>query len=210
LRWLSPSDMSPPVHCGSAFGHGELCGVGQDLCLNGTLSQDRERTMELFDAVERRASVRSFNAVVIPEQDLMKILDAGRRAPSGSNHQPYEFILIREQQTIEALGRVQSCIASASAAIAIICDPAASRWWIEDAAAAAENMLLAIEALGYASVWVEGTLLREEDFAKELLGVPDDRRFLILLPIGKPVQPAAQATKRPLQEMLWRERYGQR
>jgi len=166
--------------------------------------------MEFFEAVEKRASVRSFTPVEIPEGDLMKILDAGRRAPSGSNHQPFEFVLIQDRETIEALGRVQSCIASASAAIAIICDPAASRWWVEDAAAAAENMLLAVAALGYDALWVQGTLLREEEFAKELLGVPDDKRFLILLPIGKASQPAAQAPKRPLGDMLWRERYGKR
>ena len=48
--------------------------------------------MELFEAIERRASVRQLRAVHLPEGDLERILDAGRRAPSGMNLQPYELI----------------------------------------------------------------------------------------------------------------------
>ncbi len=100
--------------------------------------------MDLFEAIEKRASVRAFVPVEVPEGDLLKIADAGRRAPSGGNRQPLQFIIVREPETLKALARVQACFATASAAIGIIADPAVSRWWLEDAAAAAENMLLAI------------------------------------------------------------------
>jgi nitroreductase len=50
--------------------------------------------MDLFEAIERRASIRSFDPVEILESDVLKILDAGRRAASGMNQQPLEFILI--------------------------------------------------------------------------------------------------------------------
>jgi nitroreductase len=71
-------------------------------------------------------------------------------------------------------------------------------------------MLLAIQALGYASVWVEGTLLKQEDQAKRLLGIPAQKRLIILLPVGKAPQKTPQADKKPLQEVLWREAYGKR
>jgi len=164
--------------------------------------------MDLFEAIEKRASVRAYVAVKVPDEHLLKIADAGRRAPSGGNRQPLQFILIRQPETLKALERVQPCFATASAAIGIVADPAVSRWWLEDAAAAAENMLLAIRALGYASVWVEGTLLKEEEFAKKLLAVPATKRFIVLLPIGKAPQDTPQADRKPLEEMLWRERYG--
>ena len=166
--------------------------------------------MDLFEAIETRASVRAYDPVEIPEQDLMKILDAGRHAPSGGNRQPLQYVLVRDPKTLKALERVQNSLATASAAVGIIADPAVSRWWLEDAAAAAENMLLAIHALGYASVWVEGTLLKEEEFARTLLGVPKEKRFVILLPIGKAPQKTPQADKKPLKEILWRERYGKK
>ncbi len=166
--------------------------------------------MELFEAIAKRASVRAYKEAAVTEADLLKIVDAARRAPSGGNRQPLQFILIQDAQTLRALERVQACFATASAAVGILADPAASRWWLEDAAAAAENMLLAITALGYASVWVEGTLLKEEAFAKELLGVPASKRLVILLPVGKAPQDTPQADKKALEELLWRERYGKK
>jgi len=166
--------------------------------------------MELFEAIAKRASVRAYKEAAVTEADLLKIVDAGRRAPSGGNRQPLQFILIQDAATLRALERVQACFATASAAVGILGDPAASRWWLEDAAAAAENMLLAITALGYASVWVEGTLLKEEAFAKELLGVPAQKRLVILLPVGKPPQDTPQADKKALEDVLWREKYGKK
>jgi nitroreductase len=166
--------------------------------------------MELFEAIAKRASVRAYKEAAVTEADLLKIVDAGRRAPSGGNRQPLQFILIQDAATLRALERVQACFATASAAVGILADPAASRWWLEDAAAAAQNMLLAITALGYASVWVEGTLLKEEAFAKELLGVPAQKRLVIVLPVGKAPQDTPQADKKALEDVLWRERYGKK
>jgi nitroreductase len=166
--------------------------------------------MDLFEAIAKRASVRVYAPVDVPEEHLLKIADAGRRAPSGGNRQPLQFILIRNKETLKALDRVQPCFATAGAAIGIVADPAVSRWWLEDAAAAAENMLLAATALGYASAWVEGTLLKEEDYAKKLLGVPAEKRFVILIPVGKAPQETPQADRKPLEEYVWRERYGKK
>ena len=166
--------------------------------------------MDLFEAIDKRASVRGYVPVEIPEEDLLKIADAGRRAPSGGNRQPVQFILIRQKDTLKALEKVQACFATASAAIGIVADPAVSRWWLEDASAAAENMLMAIQALGYASVWVEGTLLKQEDFAKKLLGIPPEKKFVILLPVGKAPQDTPQADRKPLQDIIWREHYGKK
>ena len=164
--------------------------------------------MDLFDAIRARASVRSLEPVTVPDEELEQILDAGRRAPSGMNVQPLQYIVIRERATLERLGKVQGFIADASVAIAIVADPGQSKFWLEDASAAAENMLLAIAALGYGSTWVEGTLLRREDWAKELLGVPDHLRLIIMLPIGRPASTPAQAPKKPLEELVHHERFG--
>ena len=110
------------------------------------------------------------------------------------NAQPLEFLVVRDAATIQHLAKVQGFIAQASAIVFIVADPKASTYWLEDASAAAENMLLAIAALGYASTWVEGTLLRREDWAKELLGVPAACSALAGdAPAGPAPRPAAQA-----------------
>lgn len=164
--------------------------------------------MDVFDAIRVRASVRSLEPIEIPDDHLEQILEAARRAPSGMNIQPLQYIVVRDRETIERLGKVQGFIGDAGALIAVVADPAASKFWLEDASAAAENMLLAIAALGYGSTWVQGTLSRREDWAKELLGIPDHLRFIILLPIGKPAGATAQAAKKPLRDLVFVERYG--
>ena len=166
--------------------------------------------MDLFEAIRTRVSIRDLQPVEVPDDHLEAILDSGRRAPSGMNIQPLHYIVIRERTTIDRLARVQGFIGGASVVVAIAADPGASRFWLEDASAAAENMLLAIAALGYGSTWVEGTLLRREDWAKRLLGLPDHLRLIIMLPIGKPTSPPSQAPKKPLSETVHYERFGNR
>ena len=164
--------------------------------------------MDFFEVVERRASVRAFEPVEITDEELLRIVDAGRRAPSGRNRQPCQFVLITDHAIIERLSAVQACIGQASAAIAVLVDDQLTEYWKEDAAAAIENMLLAIAALGYASVWVEGYVLRNEAMVKETLGVPENLRAIAVLPIGKPAAEAKQAAKKPLEDILHRNSFG--
>lgn len=167
--------------------------------------------MDFREVIEKRHSVRAFKPSAIDEATLLRILHAGRIAPSGCNVQNREFILIRDRETLEKLHeKIQADFKNAAAAIAIVMDTGGTRYgsyWIEDAAAAALSMLLAIVNEGYDSVWVEGTLLQHEAWAKRLLGVPDEKRLYILLPIGKAASKGKQPHKTPLEEMLYYERY---
>ena len=165
--------------------------------------------MEIFEAIRKRASVRTFAPCEIGERELEQIVDAGRRAPSGYNRQPREFVIVRDAAILKRLAKIQDCIGEASAAVAVVMDEQGSDYWKEDAAAAIENMLLATVALGYASLWVEGYVLRHEDYGKDVLGVPKDRRLLAILPIGKPAEEPRQADKKPLADVAHRDRYGQ-
>ena len=164
--------------------------------------------MDFFKAVRSRASVRSFEKCEVPEEDLRSIVDAGRRAPSGLNRQPWEFIIIRDEATLQQLGRIQGCIAGAAAAIAVVADDSTTDWWREDCAAAIENMLLAARALDYHSLWVQGYVMRNEQFGKKLLNVPDELRLVAVLPVGKAAGKASQASKKPLDELVHYDSYG--
>jgi nitroreductase len=166
--------------------------------------------MDVFEAIEKRRSVRSLVQTEIPMSDIEKIVDAGRRAPSGNNAQPREFIIITNSQTIEKLAIAQGFIREASVVIAIVADESASRYWLEDVSASTENMLLAATALGYASCWVEGTLLRVENEAKAILGVPKDKRLIVAIPLGKSAREGSQANKKPMNEIVHYEKYGQK
>jgi len=164
--------------------------------------------MDLFQAVRKRASVRSFAPGEVPRDHIMEILDAARRAPSGYNYQPCEFIVVTDRDILAQLGRIQDCIAEAPLAIAVVVEPC--KYWKEDSAAAIENILLAATALGYGSLWVEGYVLAQEPLAKSILGVPEHLRLIAIVPIGRPASPPRQADKKPLAQVVHWDRYGRR
>ena len=161
--------------------------------------------MDALEAIRQRRSVRSYTGAPIPREDLETIVDAGRLAATGSNKQPWDFIVVTERGMIDQLMVASQWMDKAGAIIAVVMDPS-SRWWVEDGAAAVENMLIAATALGYGSCWLEGyTLPREVEF-KALLGIPKEKRLLTLVPIGVPVEWPTKA-KKPLAEVLHWERY---
>jgi len=161
--------------------------------------------MDALEAIRKRRSIRRYTDDAIPKADLETIIDAGRLAATGSNRQPWDFVIVTDRAMIAQFKISGAWIASAGAVIVVVMDPR-SRWWIEDGAAAIENMLLASTALGYGSCWVEGdVLLREEQF-KILLGVPAEKRVMALIPIGVAAEsPAPQ--KKPLEQVLHWEKF---
>jgi nitroreductase len=161
--------------------------------------------VEALEAIRKRRSVRKYTGASIPRQDLEKIVDAGRLAASGSNRQPWDFIVVTDREMIDQLKLAAKWMDKAAAIIAVVMDPA-SRWWLEDGSAAVENMLIASTALGYGSCWLEGyTLPLEEEF-KALLNIPKEKRLLTLVPIGVPVErPVVE--KKPLSDVIHWEKY---
>lgn len=161
--------------------------------------------MDALEAIRKRRSVRKYTGDSIPREDLEKIVDAGRLAATGSNRQPWDFIVVTDREMIDQLKVAAEWMEKAGAIIAVVMDPS-SRWWIEDGSAAVENMLIASTALGYGSCWLEGyTLPREEEF-KELLSIPEEKRLLTLVPIGVPTEWPTK-DKKSLKEVIHWERY---
>ena len=161
--------------------------------------------MDALEAIRKRRSVRDFTGDKIPKEDIEQIVDAGRLAATGYNNQPWDFIVVTERAMIDELKVASQWMEKAGAIIALVLDPA-SRFWVEDGAAAVENMLIASTALGYGSCWLEGyTLPLEEEF-KQLLEIPEDKRLLTLVPIGVAVE-WPMVEKKSLEEVIHWEMY---
>ena len=161
--------------------------------------------MDALEAIKKRRSVRVFTGAPIPREDLEKIVDAGRLAATGSNRQPWDFIVITDREMIDRLIVVGKWMKKAAAIIAVVLDPY-SRWWVEDGSAAIENMLVVSTALGYGSCWVEGDSLPHEEYFKVLLGVPKGKRLLALVPVGV-AEEWPTIEKRPLESVMHWEKY---
>jgi nitroreductase len=161
--------------------------------------------MEALEAIRRRRSIRRFTGAPVSRADLQAIVDAGRLAATGSNRQPWDFIVVTEPATVERLAVADRWLAEAKAVIVVVMDPT-SRWWVEDGSAAIENMLIACTAMGYGACWVEGDALPHEGEFKALLNIPAEKRILTLLPIGVPAE-APERKKKALKDVLHWEKY---
>jgi len=176
--------------------------------------------MDLFEAVARRHSYRgAYQDQPVPREDLQRIVEAGLAAPSGCNAQTTTFVIVDDDdllKQINALPDGSTAIQQAKAFIVCIVDvnPAPvindRSYQVEDCSAATENILLAITALGYATVWVDGWL-RDKGRAESiggLLGVPEGKIIRVLLPIGVPAEATQGPAKKPFEERAWFNRHG--
>ena len=161
--------------------------------------------MDTLEAIRKRRSIRRYTDDAIPKADLETIVDAGRLAATGSNRQPWDFVVVTDRTMIAQFKGAGAWIGTAGAVIVVVMDPV-SRWWVEDGAAAIENMLLASTALGYGSCWVEGDVLPREEQFKILLEVPEEKRVMALIPIGVAAETPAPE-KKPLEQVLHWEKY---
>ena len=89
---------------------------------------------------------------MIPEKDLEKVLQAGLLSPSGRSLRPWEFILVRDKETLRAMSECRAGAAKmlegADAAIVVIADAEKQDVWTEDCSIAMSYMHLTASALG--------------------------------------------------------------
>ncbi len=156
--------------------------------------------MEAIEAIRRRRSIRNFTGEPVPRAHIETIVDAGRLAATGYNHQPWDFIVITQKEMINQLKSAAPWIEKAGFVIALVLDTT-TQYWLEDGAAAVENILIAATALGYGACWLEGDSQPNEEAFKTLLKVPKEKRLLTLIPVGVPVE-WPEVEKKPLKEVL--------
>ena len=174
--------------------------------------------MDALKTINERASYRGmFEKTPVPREILIKIMEAGLAAPSGCNTQTTSLVGLDDAETINSVAShmMKPNFASAPAAICVLTRriPAYADVYfnVQDYAAAIENMLLAITALGYASCWVEGYITGDSDInikMAEALGVPDGYDLVAYLPIGLPAENISRAQKKPFDKRAWFNGFG--
>jgi nitroreductase len=166
--------------------------------------------MRTWEAITARRNVRSFTDRPIPSADLDQILEAGRRAPSSQNWQPWDFILVTDRDQLRELAKVWRAaghVAHSAATIAII-GPAADNEYGRaqfDLGQAAMAITLAAADLGIGSCHAGVTDL---ELARALLGFPEDRGWVFLISLGypadRPLVPIKNPKRRPFSEVVHR------
>ncbi|MFW9948859.1 MAG: nitroreductase family protein [Candidatus Thorarchaeota archaeon] len=158
---------------------------------------------EFLAFIKARRSIRSFESKIIPDEEITMILEAGQWAPSASNRQPWEFIVIKNQETIQKVAKVASYgrfIKQASTLIAIIGKTRISpKWYVIDTSLVSMNMMLMAWALGIGTCWI-GAIDREK--AKEILELHKDDYVLTILPFGYIKGPIPTRDRKPFKDIV--------
>ena len=153
------------------------------------------KDMNTLSVIHSRKSVRHFTSQPVSRDDLLTLVKAAMAAPSSKNEQPWSFVIVTQRQTLESLAQrlpYAQMLLKAQAAI-IVCgdmnkpkDPAKSLW-VQDCAAAAQNILLAAEAMGLGAVWTAAYPYPDRIAAVvQTLNFPAHAIPLCVIPVGYP------------------------
>jgi nitroreductase len=171
--------------------------------------------MQTWDAITSRRNVREFADRPIEEDVLDRILEAGRRAPSSRNWQPWDFILVTDRDELQELAKVwrgAAHVARSAATLALVVEVSDDQRTREiarfDLGQATMAMMIAAADEGVGS---GHSAVGDQDKAREVLGLPDDREAVYLIDFGypadRPLRPITRPNRRPFDEVVHRGRW---
>lgn len=169
----------------------------------------------VLNTIFDRSSYRgTFRDIPVPRSDLKLILKAGVAAPSGCNRQTTAFVAVDDPEKVQAVRAIfqrPSC-QSAPAFVMVFAQEVMAAdghfYHVEDFAAAMENMLLVIKALGYESCWYQGNVRDCAEALAAVVNMPERYRLKGLLPVGVPAdEPVKLKVKKPFETRAWFNEY---
>ena len=120
-----------------------------------------EKTM--VELLQERRSIRRYTGEAVPEESLKQILQAGLLSPSGHNAKPWEFVVVKDRETLDKLSQCREgsaeMLKGAYCAVVVLGDEEKTDVWTEDCSAAMMNMHLTASSLGVGSCWIQGLSL---------------------------------------------------
>ena len=146
-----------------------------------------------IDNLFARRSIRKYTGAPVSEDQITMLLKAAMAAPSASNLRPWHFIVITDREILNRLADFHphgKMLTEAAVCICVCGDPAIDeRYWVQDCAAATENILLAVTGMGLGAVWL-GVHPRPERIGptRDILGIPENVNPLNLIAIGHPAE----------------------
>ncbi len=173
--------------------------------------------MDVFECIANRRSIRKYKAIPVEWEHIGRIIEAGMAAPSAGNLQDTKFIVVLDEGKRKAIAEAcmkQLWMAAAPVHIVICSDPQKTRtfygvrgerlYTIQNAAAAAENMLLAAHALNLGACWVGAF---SEDMIRDCLSIPNYARPQLVITIGYADEKAILPPKLRIEHCVFINRY---
>lgn len=179
----------------------------------------------MLKQIADRRSVRKYQDKKVEREKLLEILESGRMAPSGTNAQPWVFMVIENEETQKAIVKVdheQEWMLTAPVFIVGIADASARlgdtedlvideespqgsvKKAIRDTAVAITNMMLEAENQGLSTCW---TGWYDQKAMKEVIGIPADKYVVGVLTLGYADEKPAARPRKPMEEFVRFEKW---
>lgn len=159
--------------------------------------------MDVFEAIEKRRSVRSYTGEAIPEELMEILLRAARDAPSAKNIQPWRFILVTDKEALTSMVPIcnnQGFVKDAGALIVGITED--EKWADIDLTIALDHLSLAATTLGLGTCWIGAF---DPEMMRETLKVPDEFDVTMCMTLGYPADEGRSPTKKSIKELVIHE-----
>ena len=160
----------------------------------------------VLKAIQERRSVFRFKPDAVDQDKIDAIIEAGRWAPSFVNSQPWSIIVVKDKETKRKLRELAITITgigieeSPVTLVVTVDTQKDPHHYVEDGAAATENMALAAHSLGLGAGWIGIWGTEAETSIQQLLKLPETVRAVSLLPIGIPDE-SPEGHRKPLEEL---------
>ncbi len=168
--------------------------------------------MDFFDVVNTRYSYRgAFDNKKLTQEEINKILNSAIAAPIAMRVHSTSYIAITDEKIIKDLGNIINTNGTKTAPFLLVLltedktsNTRGMNFISENYAAACENILLSVTALGYATVWTDGFLRNKiaNDKIREILNVPSSKTIRAVLAIGNPLNPEMPKAKAKIEELV--------
>ena len=174
----------------------------------------------VLKAIQERRSVFRFKPDEVDQNKIGAIIEAARWAPSFVNSQPWSIIVVKDKETKRKLREFAITITgigieeSPVTLVVTVDTQKDPHHYVEDGAAATQNMALAAHSLGLSSFWVgiydsSGHRASSEEKTKALLNIPNTHRVISMLPVGVAAT-TYQKDRTPSSEFVYRDKFGEK
>lgn len=163
--------------------------------------------MDVKEAIQSRRSVRKYVRKPIAQAMLDELLEAARLAPSGANRQPWQMVVVTDDERLRELVPIcknQDFVGECAAFFVGIDDPQ-QKWSRVDVTIAMDHISLAAQEMGLGTCWIGAF-----DQAKlaDFLGLPKERVVTVCMTVGYPEESPAARSRKPKEELFFKDRYG--
>lgn len=163
-----------------------------------------------YQSIMDRKSVRKFLNKAVPDEILIKILEAAKFAPSAWNTQPWRFIIIKDKKHLKRLAELipyGKFLDAVPMAIAIVANPEESDLWCIDGTCATENLMIAASYFDLGTCWVADA---DQPEIKKILKIPTGWKVITVTPLGYPDVTPKEKLRKDLKEMVYIEEFGEK